>query len=78
MAAAICGHADLPAAAQNYHPNAAVGDVPAPWNQSVESYQLADILRLVIFYNDNFGIEAGDLVRVRRTNLKVLAWLLDE
>jgi hypothetical protein len=41
-----------------------------------ESYQLADILRLVTCYNDNFGIEAGDLVPIRRT--KVLTWSLDD
>ena len=68
-------HAALPAAAQDYQPNAAVGDKPNPWNSSVDAYQLVDILWLVIFYNDDFGIDAGDLVDLMRQ--KVRAWLVE-
>ena len=46
MALAVCGYAALPPAAQDYQPNAAVGDVPNPWNPNVDAYQLMDVLRL--------------------------------
>jgi hypothetical protein len=72
LALAICGQVALP----DCHPNAAIGDVPAPWNSNIEAYQLEDVFRLVIFYNDDFGINAGDHVSVRRR--KVLAWLVEE
>lgn len=35
---------------QNYKPNAAIGDVPNPWDRIIYGYQLLDILQLVIFY----------------------------
>jgi hypothetical protein len=76
LALAICGRAALPAAAQNFEPNAAVGDVPNPWNPDLCSYQHLDILKLVIFYNDDFGIVAGDLLSVRI--FKVRLWLLEK
>jgi hypothetical protein len=76
MAVTICGQADLPPAAQDYKPNAAVGDVPHPWDPNVDTYELIDILRLVIFYNDDFGIDAHDeLVVMKR---KVGTWLVEE
>jgi hypothetical protein len=75
LALAICGDAALPLTAQDYQPNAAVGDMPNSWNSNVDAYQLVDILRLVIFYNDDFGIDAGDLVDVMRQ--KVRAWLVE-
>jgi len=75
MAMAICGHAALPAAAQNYQPGAAIGDVPNPWNPDVEGYELLDILQLVIENNDNFGINPGDSVDVGRD--KVRSWLVE-
>lgn len=71
LALAVSGQAGLP----NYEPNANVGDVPVtvPWNPNIEGYHPADSLRLInfyaeaiIFYNNDFGIEAGDLVSVRR------------
>jgi hypothetical protein len=75
LALAICGHAALPAAAQNFQPNAAVGDVPNPWNPNIDAYQHLDILQLIIFYNDDFGIIAGDPITTRRS--KVRTWLID-
>ncbi|KAF8495121.1 hypothetical protein F5888DRAFT_1804983 [Russula emetica] len=57
LALAICGDSDaaLPAAVQDYQPNAAVGDVPGQWDPNIEGYELVDILRLVIFYNEDIG-----------------------
>ncbi|KAF8495119.1 hypothetical protein F5888DRAFT_1804981 [Russula emetica] len=57
LALAICGHAALPAAAQMYQPNAAVGD-------------------LVIFYNDDLKIDAGDILEIRKH--KVRTWMTHE
>jgi hypothetical protein len=74
LALAICGHAAL--CAQDYQPNAAAGDVPNPWNPNVNAYQFMDILRLIIFYNDDFGINAGDLVDAMRQ--KVRNWLVED
>jgi hypothetical protein len=76
LALAICGQAALPVAAQNFQPNAAAGEVPNPWNPDIDAYQLLDILKLVIFYNDDFGIIAGDPVARRR--YKVRNWLLEQ
>lgn len=76
MALAICGQGVLPTAAQNYQPNAAVGDVPNPWDRMIDGYQPLDILHLVIFYNDDFGINAGDPDNVMR--FKLHAWLLEK
>ena len=73
MALVISGHPALPADDQNYHPNAAVGDVLDPWNGDIDTYTLQDILRLVIFYNDDLGIDAGDTAPLRKD--KVRAWL---
>lgn len=67
--------AALPAAARNFQPNAAVGDVPNPWNEVLESYKLLDILKLVIFYTDDFGIVAGDPLSARIGKVRV--WLLE-
>jgi hypothetical protein len=64
-----------PLAAQDFQPNAAVGDVPNPWNPQIDAYQHLDILRLVIFYNDDFGIVAGDPVHVRRQQVRT--WLVE-
>jgi hypothetical protein len=49
---------------------------PNPWNPNVDAYQLVDILQLVIFYNDDLGINAGDLVYVMRQKVRV--WLVEE
>jgi hypothetical protein len=76
LALAICGGAALPPAARNFQPNAAVGDVPNPWNSFLESYRLLDIFKLVIFYNDDFGIVAGDPLHARI--FKVRIWLLEQ
>jgi len=46
-----------------------VGAVP-PWHFNSNNYTHAAILRLVIFYNDDFGIVAGDLLDVRKEKLR--------
>jgi hypothetical protein len=76
LAHAIYGNPALPAAAQFFEPNAGIGDVPDEFNPNIDEYQDADILRLVIFYNDDFGIALADTVAIRR--LKLRTWLLDQ
>jgi hypothetical protein len=60
----------LPAAAENYQPNANVGDLPDDWTSNIDRYRLLDILHLVIFYNDDFGIDAGDPLDLRKGKLR--------
>ena len=43
-------------------PIPAVGDIPPNFNHNLPSYNHTDILRLIIFYNDDFGIVQGDTV----------------
>ena len=66
----------LPAQAQNYHPNAAICDLPAQWNSNADTLRLVDILKLVIFYNDDFGINVDDPINIKRK--KVREWLLGQ
>jgi hypothetical protein len=61
---------------QEYQPNAAVGDVPDQWDPNIEGYELVDILRLVIFYNEAMEIDPGDIDADRRR--KVLNWLAEQ
>jgi hypothetical protein len=42
-----------------------LGDIPPNFNSNLPNYNHGDILQLVIFYNDNFGIVQVDTVRVR-------------
>jgi hypothetical protein len=60
---------------QRFQPDT-IGDVPVPWNENIVSYHLVDILCLIIFYNDNFGVIPGDVVSVMKT--KVIAWLTSD
>ena len=77
LALAIYGHeAALSVDAQNFHPNAAIGDVPQGWDGHIGAYQQIHILRLVIFYNDNFGIVVNDDMPTRRE--KVKTWLEEQ
>jgi hypothetical protein len=76
LAAGIHAHGALPPAAQNYHPNGAIGDIPDLWDANVHAYQLIDILKIVIFYNDDLGINVQDLISDRRR--KVFEWLAEE
>ncbi|KAG6827734.1 hypothetical protein H0H92_010612 [Tricholoma furcatifolium] len=38
----------------------AVGALPQNFNENIGEYSMRDIAKMVLFYNDNFGIEAGD------------------
>lgn len=42
-----------------------VGDLPPNFHVDVTVYQHVDILRMVNFYNDTFGIALGDLLPAR-------------
>ena len=50
--------------------------MPNPWNQEIESYELLDILKLVIFYNDDFRIVVGDPLSTMIFKLRI--WLLEQ
>jgi len=76
LAFPLCGTPALAAAAQNYEPNANIGDVYHPWNPLADGYSHWDIIQLVVFYNVDFGIGVGDPIDVRRT--KVRTWLIKE
>ncbi|KAI0286913.1 hypothetical protein BGY98DRAFT_942701 [Russula aff. rugulosa BPL654] len=76
LALAICEYEILPGYALNFHPEAPLGTVPADWNRNIHSYTIRDVLRLVVFYNDDFGIYLDDSLAVKRD--KVRAWLCDQ
>ena len=42
-----------------------VGDIPPAFNANIFEYRHQDILRLIIFYNDDFGIIPGDGIPLR-------------
>lgn len=76
MALAICGKPALPAIVQQYHPNGAIGDTMNPWIANISILTLQEILKVVVFYNNNFGINARETIAVRRE--KVHGWLCQE
>ena len=50
------------------HPNtneAKIGDVPPDFDPYVASYSLKDILEMMVFYNESFGIDAQDVLKVQ-------------
>ena len=51
-----------------------VGTVPAPFNDLPSTYTHANILNLVVFYNDDFDIQAGDSITTRQDKLRL--WLM--
>lgn len=60
---------------EHYNPGAEIGDVSVGWNEDISVYHLNDILRMVIFYNNNFNIIAGGNVSTMRD--KFFNWLLE-
>jgi hypothetical protein len=54
-----------------------IGSVPVNFNghPTLAGYTHADILNLIVFYNDDFGIEAGDQIGTRTAKLR--AWLTE-
>lgn len=75
LIAQLAMSAVLAHAIQDYHPNGLVGTVPPQFNPDVDSYQHVDILRLIVFYNDDFGIQAGDQLPERKR--KIRNWLME-
>jgi len=57
---------------KNSKPHGIVGTVPPQFNPDVDAYQHIDILRLVVFYNDDFGILPGDQLPEREAQDKEL------
>jgi hypothetical protein len=58
------------AAAGNAIPAANLGQPPPFYDANLDGYQHEDILRLIEFYNDNFGIIAGDGLPARTAKLR--------
>ena len=77
MALAIHGQVNLPPEVQQYGPQAVIGTVPILpfWNPRLDTYTLLYILKLVVFYNDNFSIDTGDSLPVMKEKLRV--WLTE-
>ena len=42
-----------------------IGDLPPDFEADIHGYRHDDILRLIIFYNDDFAIIPGDVVHIR-------------
>jgi hypothetical protein len=51
---------------QNYQPQAPVGACPSPWNAEIDALLDNDILRLAVFYNDDFGVVVADPIVARK------------
>jgi hypothetical protein len=49
---------------------AEIGSTPPNFNPKVEHYQHIDILEMVVFYNESFGITAGDTLSNRIMKFK--------
>ena len=45
----------------NHHPEyaGAIGAFPPPLDPNIRNYQHLDILKMILFYNEDFGIVAG-------------------
>jgi hypothetical protein len=50
-----------------------VGTTPPQWDSFVSGYTDVDILNLIIFYNEDFGIEPGDDLSACKDKFR--AWL---
>lgn len=53
--------------------NANINTTPNPFNSNIHSLSDTEILRLIMFYNDSFGIVARDDTGERRRKLAL--WL---
>lgn len=58
------------AAAGNPAPPAALGQAPPFYNDNIDAYHHGDVLRLVEFYNDGFGIVVGDGLPTRKQKFR--------
>ena len=71
----LAAPAALVQAIQAFQPHGVVGTVFPQFNPNVDAYQHIDILHLVIFYNDDFGILLGDQLPERKR--KIRNWLME-
>lgn len=55
-------------------PPAAVGQAPPFYDANIDAYQHGNILLLIDFYNDNFGVVVGDSLVQRK--LKLCTWMM--
>ncbi|KAF8507924.1 hypothetical protein JB92DRAFT_2956249 [Gautieria morchelliformis] len=62
-------------AVQIFQPHGNIGAVMPNFNPQVDAYGHVDVLHLIIFYNDNFGIAYGDQLPQRKH--KIRTWLLE-
>ncbi|KAF9038853.1 hypothetical protein BDZ89DRAFT_404192 [Hymenopellis radicata] len=53
------------------NPEPRIGDVPPAFSGRIAAYNNADILRLITFYNEDFGIVAGDPLALRNDKFRV-------
>ena len=58
------------AVAGNPAPPAALGQVPPFYDEDIDAYRHGDVLRLVEFYNDGFGIVLGDGLPTRKQKFR--------
>jgi hypothetical protein len=75
LALQLCPTPPLPPVVQAFQPNAEIGMIPPQFNPSVDGYQHIDIYKLIIFYNDSFGIVLGDPLHERKR--KIRTWLME-
>jgi hypothetical protein len=60
---------------QKNAPPPAIGSVPLNFNGHPSGYTHAEILNIIIFYNDDFGIVERDNIGTRTAKLR--AWLTE-
>jgi hypothetical protein len=48
----------------------AIGTTPPAFDGVIENCREVDILNLIVFYNDNFGILQGDSIAVRQRKFR--------
>ena len=74
LALALIGNFMDAGAFANHFPGGApvhaIGDLPPNFNPKVEGYKHIDILRLIVFYNENFGIVAADTIANRNSKFR--------
>jgi hypothetical protein len=54
-------------------PPVTLGQAPPFYNADIDAYRHGDILRLIEFYNDGFGIVLADMLTTRKQ--KVRTWM---
>lgn len=59
------------AVAGNPAPPVALGQAPPFYNADLDAYQHGDVLRLIEFYNDTFGIVLADVLATRKQKVRI-------